>query len=440
MKERLTTFGSAVAALILVIILLSPPPKPPQTAASFPTSTDNGRYGLLGLKRWLDHNDIPNQSLQSRYNVLFSGDNLAASGNLLITFSPATVPAREQELDYLLFWLSQGNDMLLLRADSDAPPWSLTAKRTHTTDLLGQMGFQLLVEDTAQQSQHEDQGKDQPTVAERLRALGKQMDNMNYQDITLTPLPFHPLSQNVSQIAARTIPMLQPPTRLLGIDWPRSALVLLRDAQQRAAMWEARVGQGRLWVSRFADLFGNVSLGQKDNAAFIANLIQASLKPGGQVIFDDMHFGVSSLYDPKAFFGDSRLHNSLWFILGFWLLYVVGYGNRFTPFKVGEQRNARQTIQSVDFTYAVGGYFARRLTHRSAALALFQHFFNDVRAYYKKPLNGEPVWELLQGHPRVNAQTVDRLQALYNSVARKRKFNLVKLRNQLLTVRNQIHP
>jgi hypothetical protein len=193
------------------------------------------------------------------------------------------------------------------------------------------------------------------------------------------------------------------------------------------------VGEGRLWLSRFADLFGNVTLGQNDNAQLMANIIRASLKPGGQVIFDDMHFGVSSLYDPQAFFADSRLHNTLWFIFGFWLLYVVGYGNRFVPVN-----RKSKPVQSVDFIYAIGGYFARRLTNQSAALVLFQHFFNDVRAYYKQPLNGEPVWEMLQRNPRVSAKTVTRLQALYSSAARKKRFRLIKLRNQLLTVRKQI--
>jgi hypothetical protein len=255
----------------------------------------------------------------------------------------------------------------------------------------------------------------------------------------LTPLRAHPLTRDVNGISARTLPVVEPPTRLLGLDWPRNALVILRDADARAAMWEARVGQGRLWVSRFADLFGNVSLGQQDNARLMANIIRSSIQPGGKVIFDDMHFGVTNLYNPEAFFGDSRLHNTLWFILGFWLLYVVGYANRFMPVN-----NKRPKVQNVDFACAVGGYFARRLMPKSAAMALFEHFFNDVRAYYQKPLNGEPVWDLLERNPRITPKSITQLQGIYFALERKKRFNLVKLRNQLnyvrkqITVRNQI--
>ncbi len=435
MKDRITTLLSALAALVLVVVLLSPPPQPPATQASLPTSKNSGRYGLLGLKRWLDQSNVANMSLQDRYNTLFSDETIAASGNLLITSSPATVPARDQELDFLFFWLSQGNDILLLSANTDVPQWALSAN-ARDNNVLSKLGYQLLVEQTApsnEQESSETPEENETSFADELRDLGQQIDDLHYQETTLSPLSSHPLTKQVHDISARRLPAIEAPTRLLGMDWPRNTLMVLRDADGRAALWEARVGEGRLWLSRFADLFGNVTLGQKDNAQLMANIIGSSLKPGGQVIFDDMHFGESSLYDPEAFFGDSRLHNTLWFILGFWLLYVVGYGNRLMPIS-----HKAQPVQSVDFTYAVGGYFARRLTDQGTAMALFQHFFNDVRAYYKLPLSGEPVWEMLERNPRVSPKTVTRLQALYNAVARKKRFNLIKLRNQLLTVRKQV--
>ena len=436
MKDRLTTLFGALVALVVVIILLSPPPQPPAEPVSLPTSTNSGRYGLLGLKRWLDESGVANMSLQSRYNNLFSDTAIAASGNLLITSAPATAPAREQELEFLFFWLSQGNDILLLSAHSDTPPWALAMPLNDDSSVLAQLGFQLLTEDADEPPSEEEPSptseENQTSFAEELRDLSAQIDNP-YQSITLTSLSWHPLVNQVGTVSARLHEASRPPTRLQGFDWPRSAMVILRDTEGQAAMWEARVGEGRLWVSRFADLFGNVSLGEQDNARLIANIIRSSLKPGGQVIFDDMHFGISNLYDPEAFFGDSRLHNTLWFIFGFWLLYVVGYGNRFMPLS-----QKPQAVQSVDFTYAVGGYFARRLTQQSAAMALFQHFFNDMRAYYKQPLNGEPVWDLLQHNPRIAPKAITRLQALYNALNRKKRFNLIKLRNQLLTVRKQI--
>ena len=349
---------------------------------------------------------------------------------------PATEPARDQELERLWFWLSQGNDVLLLSANSDVPQWSLAAPPSDGNSVLRQLGFQLLVEsnedapDDAQQNEPQDT---ETSLAEDLRRFGRQLDELQYQQISLIPLSSHPLTKNVNTISARILPAAEPPTRLLGIDWPRNALVILQDDDANAAMWETRVGQGRLWVSRFADLFGNVTLGQQDNAQLMSNIIRTSLQPGGKVIFDDMHFGVTNLYDPDTFFGDSRLHNTLWFVLGFWLLYVVRYANRFTSASYNSPK-----VQSMDFTYAVGGYFARRLTPQSAAMALFQHFFNDVRAYYQKPLNSEPVWDLLEQNPRVAPKSVAHLQGLYHALEAKKHFNLVKLRNQLLIVRKQI--
>ncbi|MCG6970645.1 MAG: DUF4350 domain-containing protein [Gammaproteobacteria bacterium] len=442
MKDRLITLGSALAALILVIVLLAPPPAPPSKEVSIPTSTNSGRYGLLGLKRWLDASGVATMSLQSRYDTLFSDETITASGNLLITSAPALEPARDQELERLWYWLSQGNDVLLLSANSDAPQWSQSAQGSGNSSVLRQLGYQLLVESndyTTEEEQQDAQEEPQTSLAEDLRRLGDQLEELKYQQITLTPLRAHPLTRDVNGISARTLPAVEPPTRLLGLDWPRNALVILRDADARAAMWEARVGQGRLWVSRFADLFGNVSLGQQDNARLMANIIRSSIQPGGKVIFDDMHFGVTNLYNPEAFFGDSRLHNTLWFILGFWLLYVVGYANRFMPVN-----NKRPKVQNVDFACAVGGYFARRLMPKSAAMALFEHFFNDVRAYYQKPLNGEPVWDLLERNPRITPKSITQLQGIYFALERKKRFNLVKLRNQLnyvrkqITVRNQI--
>ncbi len=447
MGERLTTLLSAVTALVIVVALLVPT-APPTTPVSLPTSIDAGRYGLLGLKRWLDYNHIANHSLQTRYDGLFADAQITDRGNLLILFTPTTVAARAQELDFLLYWLAQGNDALVLNAVSDVPPWAMTSGMSSSPDVLEQLGFRLLAvatentqasgttDATHENREFEQENVDATSVSmgDRLRALSAKFAMLERQEAALTPaLHPYPLVKDINHLGVHLLPALQTPLELGGVDAARSALVVLHDTERRAALWETRVGAGRLWISRFADLFGNVTLGKQDNAAFLANLIAYSLQPGGQVIFDDMHFGVSSLYDPQAFFGDSRLHHTLWFILGFWLLYVVGHGSRFAP-----QLTPPPEVRGVDFSYAVGDYFARALDKRGAALALFQHFFNDVRAHGNMPLSGEPVWEELRQHPRVSMQSVTALQDMYQGLNRRKYCNLIKLRNQLLTVRRQI--
>ncbi len=449
MRDRLISLLSAAATLLLVIILLTPA-TPPQIPPSLPSSLDRGRQGLAGLKAWLDHNQIANQGLQAYYDRLLDDADLPARGNLLISSAPALVPAREQELYSLLNWLAQGNSILLLSAWSDEPPWTQLANRDTDEDILDRLGFAFEdddAEDTEDATDATDAtdandtapaadataAPDQASPSDLLRQISKQLAAHEAQQILLTPVAL--LSSAVRQVSAREVPAAVGKVVLQGVDTQRSLLVVLRDARQQPALWLTRIGNGQLWASRFADLFGNITLGEQDNAALLAEIISHSLGEGGKVIFDDMHFGVSALYDPRAFFADSRLHRTLGFILAFWLLYVAGRSNRFAPLHA-----AARTPPQPDFARAVGGFFARTLSPQAAAAALFRHFFNDLREHYKLPRNGEPVWELLQHHPRIEDRTLNWLQRQYGGLSGNQRCNLPKLRNTLLTLRNRIIP
>ena len=89
----------------------------------------------------------------------------------------------------------------------------------------------------------------------------------------------------------------------------RSSLVLLEDPLTKfPVFWQVRIGDGIGWISGYAELFSNAALGGGDNARLLANIVAGSLGLDGRVIFDDMHQGLTEVYDPKAFFGDARLH------------------------------------------------------------------------------------------------------------------------------------
>ena len=91
------------------------------------------------------------------------------------------------------------------------------------------------------------------------------------------------------------------------------------------ALWLLPYGDGQIVVSAYGSIFTNKVLGESDNARLLANIVRSSLGEKGRVIIDDAHQGLVSFYDPDKFFGDSRLHRTLLWLLGLWLLFVLGW-------------------------------------------------------------------------------------------------------------------
>jgi hypothetical protein len=210
-------------------------------------------------------------------------------------------------------------------------------------------------------------------------------------------------------------------------------LPLLGEAENGAAFWEARVGRGRMWVSRYSDLFANVGLGEADNARFMANLVGVALGANGRVIFDDMHQGATDLYDAKAFFSDPRFVNTMIFMVGFWLLYLIGRSRRLAP-----AREAASRYYAADLARAMAGFFVRRLSAVTVQRHLFIFFFNDIRSRYGLPANGQPVWSMLSGMSRVSAVDINGLRMHYDSAAAARKPDLVALARLMQRTRESL--
>lgn len=416
MKDRLITLLGGVFALYLVITLLIPPPsnEPPSSRA---VSTDHGNHGLLGLKRWLEKSGVATKSLRNRYDELLADASLPQSGNLLIVHLPSIAPARDRERELLLDWLREGNNILVLMNVGEAG-WLGTMTDPVSSDL----GFYFAPADSKPKTPATKNAKNRGVfVASEPKKL------------TLLPNQSLPLLHGVQKVEVSSSSNAASDLVLRAEDRYRAAFILLREEVTDApAFWQIRVGQGTGWISRYGSLLGNASLGDGDNAQLIANIVSATVLAGGKVIFDDMHQGVSDLYNPDVFFKDRRLHYTLLILVGFWLLYLVGRSNRLAPLNVSP-RGARVA----DFTRAVGGLYARRLSSASVAQELAKRFFNEVRRRYHLPLTGEPVWEILQGVARVNRQDLGALQQIYSNLATT-KPKLVQFARLIYNIRKSL--
>lgn len=440
MNERLVSLSGACAALVIVFIVLMPHDSPDTTRLSLPTTEDRGPYGLRGLKRWLDGAGVPTHPLRRRYNTLAAGTSMPQTGNLLITSLPHHRAAQEWERQHLVEWVRKGNSLLILAAVRDSPPWSFlhagpgarigeVGRTSRFTDVMKDLGFTFTAEKPPA-SKATNRGRpasDQEASTRGEAPSGKRTWRQ------LRPQGPHPVLRHVDAVGVSGSPhrvtwRLEPSQRY------RATFVLLRhDDDGAPGLWQARIGQGMAWISAYADLFGNVSLGQSDNARLLGNLVQASLEPNGVVLFDDIHQGLSDLYDPEAFYKDSRVHHTLWFIIALWVIYIVGRSNRLAPLRPRQERP-----QAVDFTRAVGGLFARRVSPAGVADGLVTSFFNEVRASHGLPTNGEPVWDILARSSASNSRALAALQTAHARLPETRRADLVRLTNLIRQIRMEL--
>ena len=421
MRERLVTLLGALAAVYLVFVLLVGPRKPDAPPDSMPTTADRGNRGLRGLQSWIESSGIRVASLRNRYDRLLADAKLADRGNLMILTLPQNLPARQLEINALKNWVESGNAVLVL--DGSVEVFAQMQRRHwQPSGLLDALGFDL---------EFDDQEGDEPEGPGDEAATQVQIDKDGRPaPRALTARGQHPVLNAVREVRVRTHSLY--PLALNSKEKFRTSLVLLEDPLTGSpAFWQVRIGEGSGWISGYTDLFSNTALGDGDNARLLANIVANSLGPDGQVIFDDMHQGLTEVYDPNAFFGDPRLHATLWFIVGFWLLYVVGRNNRIAPLV---QRP--DLPRAVDFVRAVGGLFARRLSGREVALGLLRHFFAELRGV-RAGANGID-WELLARNPRVPRSQIDELRALHSALTQGRSPDLVRLNNLINDIRKHL--
>lgn len=449
MKERLITLALAVAAFAAFYALMAPKPSGPEERPTRPTSIEQGPNGYLGLLRWLTAEHVPVLSLRERYGKLQQLPGLdSQSGNLMLATAPQIYPLRQSEAGPLRSWVNQGNTLLIVAGLSDTPDWSMgegidpdfMANMEAMTDLR----FQQFPQTPTQPETKAENGNPEtasppgpqpkagepaersPSMRDQIAATIKYDPPLRFE---MKPAGPHPLLEGVTTVGA----LSEYPTAKwrAWLEGQGEAVVELAHDPVSGVpvLWVLPSGDGQIILSAYGSIFTNKALGSDDNARLLANIVRWSVHDGGKFIIDDAHQGLVEFYDPYAFFGDRRLHLTLWWLLGLWLLFVLS-SQRLRP-----ALSKWHPVDITGFVRATGGFMARVLRPAVVGQQLFANFFNDTRLRMGLPPNGEPLWDWLSLQTTVPPQDVQRLQDLHVKVQNGRRVDLLRLHNLLVRVR-----
>ena len=441
MKDRLLTLALAVAAFALFYALFVPKPAPPQERPTRPITTENGPNGYLAMWRWFETAGVHPISLRERFGELAKVTARAPTGNVLISTAPHLYPPRASEIGPLRDWISAGNTLVIAGGLSDTPEWSMGEGIDgrfiqHMQDMTGLTFTQ--VETAAAQNSENPETKETPK--DRPQADGEKSPQPvanPFQKLD-PPLRFeavpngeHALLAGVNSFAAVSE---YPTAQWRATSTIDSAVMeLARNAQSdEPVLWLVRFGEGQIIVLAYGSPFTNKMLGQNDNAQLLANIVNLSREPDAHVIIDDAHQGLVAFYDPQAFFGDKRLHRSLWWLLALWLIFVLGSQ------KLRAVPSRWNPVDITSFVRATGGFMARVVKPSAAGEQLFHNFFNDLRRQIGLPANGAPVWDWIGSHSAVAQAELEQLQTLHGRTQRGQRIDLQKLQNLLVQVRHQL--
>lgn len=430
MRDRLLTLALAIGAFVAFYVVMAPKPSAPQEQATRPISTEGGPNGYLGLVRWLESERVPVLSLRDRFTKLSDVPGLQSqTGNLLITAAPHLYPVRDSEILPLHRWLQRGNTLLIVAGLSDTPDWSMEpggdSQFLEHMQSMTRMSFEQRRPDDEKGDEDEDADEeDDPTPAEIVAAQIKLAEPLHFE---MRPAGAHPLLEGVNKVSALSE---YPTAKWQGWAKNAGALELAHDPETGVpVLWLLSDGYGQIIVSAYGSILGNKLLGEDDNARLVANIVRWSLQGTGKVIIDDAHQGLVAFYDPEAFFGDSRLHATLWWLLGLWLLFVLG-SQRLRP-----AQSSWNPVDITGFVRATGGFMARVMRPATVGQQMIANFFNDARKRTGLPADGAPLWDWLSAQTVVSEQDVERLRALYAKVQQGQRVNLSQLHNLLIRLR-----
>jgi Domain of unknown function (DUF4350) len=422
MNDRLLTMFGAAAAFAICVALLVPTPSP-EAPVSRPITSDRAGHGLHALFQWISRSGVRASILYRRYSTL--NELAPGSGNLLIITLPQRIPSREDERESLADWVAAGNTALVMVGNVTAPDWA-TANGSANADGDSKLAATLEF-DFAQAPAPKDASNS--SVAGLKAALQTRPNTSR-----LVPVGKHALLTGVDQVSTDRAAVFGRALQVTGHKKARVLPALLRGEAARAEdLWTGRVGAGRVMVLADPAIFANAHLGEMDNARLFNNLVTLVRSNQGVVVFDDMHQGVSDLYDPQAFARDPRVYFSLLFLLGLWLAWITGHSNRFGP--VGSDA---QTQVKISYARAVGGLLARQSTPRAAASALIAAFLRDCGrrhpALFERGLDGARLAAL----PGMPATALAGLAVAQQALAAGRCPDLIKLTNDLRTLRMRL--
>ena len=431
MNERLVTFVCALGALVLFLAMFMPDGAGTRgVGVPRPTSQERHPNGYYAAMTWLAGEHIRTVSVRDRFNELAVRPALPASGNVLLVTLPAVTPFKTEELQSLQSWIRAGNTLLVLAALSDTPGWAFGAARPAATDLALLTGLELeMVRNRAPRGSATKPGADE--VGVRVAATAKAFA----QPRRVALVPDGPYAGYFDAVRTATA-LSDYPAQAWAVKIPYDGFVLslARESQTgETVLWTRPLGSGRIIVSGLGSLFTNRALGLADNGRLLANIVGASLRPGGALLFDDMHQGVSMAYDPGKFYSDWRLYLTIGILAAVWLCWVLGATKlRLPAIRVGAPREA-------ELVQTTGAFLERVLTPDLGARGLFEHFFRRLRERLPRASSsGSAPWELLEGCAGVTPSELGQLRDWYAAAVAARPVPLQRLHNLIVKVERHL--
>jgi Domain of unknown function (DUF4350) len=413
MRERWLTLLLAAGALAAFYALFFPKPQPRPLVYGQPLSTDSRAAGYLAVWRWLGEEHIPRVSLRLQYQHL-AASLARPSGNVLLVTMPQRIMTHAAELAALEDWVARGNTLLIVAALDDEPAWAIA-----TSDTLMLRRVQRLT------------GLEFSAKAHAEAALAA----LTPGKLDVRPLGDFPLLAGVRRISARTFLArsfsAKPSPARLAL-----ALAARRDGGE-PVLWLERRGAGQIILSALASPFANAGLLRGDNARLLANIIAWSRSPGGAVVFDDAHQGLTAFYDAQAFFADPRLHATLGWIVLLWLIFILGS----QPLRARQRQ--WQPLDETAYVEAGARYLAAVVRPADAAQRLVEDFLDWLRERLRLGPDraGEApgaLWQWLGAQPAVSAAERRELQACYASACAGGRVDLTRLQNLLARLRRNL--
>ena len=409
MRERLLTLLFAAGALALFYVLFFPKPQHRTAAQGLPLSTDARPEGYLAIWRWLGREHIPRLSLRHRYGRLLSLS--PSKGNLLIITLPQRLPAHQIERTRLLRWVARGNTLLIAAALDDEPLWA------PGMDDAAMIRFLESAADL----------KFTPAPASTL------LQSITANRLDIRPKGSQPLLAGVGRITAfLPLPSRAWHAHLRHAGFPAGDAGLPLQLAARSdngapALWLERLGAGQIILSAVASPFSNAGLTLPGNARLLSNIIAWSRGPGGAVVFDDAHEGLAAFYDARTFFADPRLHATLAWIVGLWLIFVVGVRPLRTP------SPGRQPPDEAAYVEGSARYLAAVVDPGEAAQRMIENFLRDLPGH--PPHCAADAWQWLETQWNIAGSDREALRICYERARAGRGVNLVRLQNLLAQLR-----
>jgi hypothetical protein len=444
MRERGIALLLALGALAAFYGLwLRPAPSlDPDADAARPTSAERRGNGYAALLEWLERSGVRTRSWRERYTALPEAD-IPPRGNLLLLTLPGVELFRNDEFAALDQWVRRGNTLLINAALLDQPGWAAGRESGVVTEVesLTSIEFETRevrearLDDTPLSARvREADARDarkggEETGEEDEEAAGSPLESYEVPEkITLAATGPHALLEGVKQLALETD--YQPQEWSLRMPYDNFVLTLARGANGEGAVFEQRLGSGRILLAAGGTLFSNRALGNDDNARLFANIVHVTLARDGVVLFDDLRQGLSASYDPARFYRDSRLYTTIFIMAGLWFAWVLGGTKLRVP--VGEVHEPSEA----ELVRRAGGLIARTVAPWHAALSLFDHFFARVARAARgsgteRGADPDELWHWLERHAAILPQELDQLKGWYADAHAQRKLPLVPLQNLL---------